>query len=339
MKKKVELPLLKPKFSTYHGQGALGGMLAKNPTIWNWLLNEAVILRCERDFLFGYSSPKVTVEKTDTAECPHIDKRLFQMEFTKGYINPIIRTLLDKGFYAYFAGIDDYYMEGKSWYGERHFGHDGLICGYDMEEKTYTVFAYDKNWIFRKIKIPMRCFEEGRKSMFKRGNYGVVFGFLPRQTKVDFSPECVYKKLVEYLDSSLEKYPPTEKGAVLGIAVQEYIVKYLDMHIDGSIPYEKLDRRVFRLIWEHKKVMWERIHVTEEILNLDHSTSDAYETILAEADTMRMLYASHHMKRRDSLLLVIKRKLLSINEAEKQLLSEFIEKMEEKFNDETLGNN
>ena len=330
MKKMVELPLMEPKISTYHGQAALCGMLVQNPSIWNWLLNEAVILTCERDFLFGFSSPQLGINKTDPTECPHINKEIFHMQFTQGYTNYIIRALLDNGYYAFFDGIDDYYMDGKSWYKERHFSHNGLICGYDMEEKTYTVFAYDKNWILRKFKVPIKCFNAGRKAMFKKEKYGVILGLSPNKKRIEFSPETVYEKLTDYLDSNLEKYPPNEKGRVSGIAVHDYLVKFLDMHIDGSIPYEKLDRRVFRLIWEHKNVMLERLVKMEEVLSLDFETSKAYKNIVAEADAMRMLYASHHMKQRDSLLPVIKRKLIEVKDEEHKLLTSFLKKSRKK---------
>lgn len=328
MKKMVELPLMEPKISTYHGQAALCGMLVQNPSIWNWLLNEAVILTCERDFLFGFSSPQLGIKKTDPSECPHINKEIFHMQFTQGYINHIIRKLLDNGYYAFFDGIDDYYMEGKSWYKERHFSHNGLICGYDMQEKTYTVFAYDINWLLRKFKVPLKCFEAGRKSMFKEGIYGVILGLSPNRKNVVFSPETVYEKLTDYLDSSLEKYPPTENGSISGIAVHDYLVKFLNMHIDGSIPYEKLDRRVFRLIWEHKNVMLERLVKMEEVLSLNSSTSKAYTKIVTETNNMRMLYASHHMKRRDSLLPIIRDKLISVKDEEQRLLTDFLKKAE-----------
>ncbi len=72
-------------------------------------------------------------------------------EFAKGYINPIIRAMLDKGIYVAFSNVDDYYIEGKSWYKERHFSHDGLLCGYDRNDKTYCMYAYDSKWMYRKF--------------------------------------------------------------------------------------------------------------------------------------------------------------------------------------------
>jgi len=102
---------------------------------------------------------------------------------------------------------------------------------------------------------------------------------------------------------------------------------YIDRLMDESIPYEKLDRRVFRMIWEHKKVMLERILKTEEALRWDPVFSENYRPLVASADLMRMLYASHHMKRRDSVLPVIQKKLLALKEQEEQLLTDFTEKL------------
>lgn len=86
-----------------------------------------------------------------------------------------------------------------------------------------------------------------------------------------------------------------------------------------------MDRRIFRLIWEHKKAMLERIKLIENALSLDHSLSDAYTSVVREADNCRMLYAAHHMKQRNSVLPMIKKKLLSLKEKEKEILENLLE--------------
>ncbi len=69
--------------------------------------------------------------------------------------------MLENGYYVLFHGVDDYYVKGKSWYKEKHFGHDGLICGVDNETKEYIIAAYDKQWIYRTFKTPQRGFAAG----------------------------------------------------------------------------------------------------------------------------------------------------------------------------------
>ena len=48
---------------------------------------------------------------------------------------------------------------------------------------------------------------------------------------------------------------------------------------------------------------------------------DRYKSVVEGANTMRMLYASYHMKQRDSLLPVIQRKLLAVSSAEREILT------------------
>lgn len=139
------------------------------------------------------------------------------------------------------------------------------------------------------------------------------------------------EKICEYLNSNLEKYPFDGEGDVFGIVVHEYIAKYLDFLYMGNIPYEKIDRRVFRLIWEHKKAMLERLVVLEEKLGIGNEYSKKYKPLVAEADAMRMLYASHCIKQRDSVLPIIRKKLLLIMELEKDILTDVV-KMYQRFN-------
>lgn len=101
---------------------------------------------------------------------------------------------------------------------------------------------------------------------------------------------------------------------------------YVDKLMSGDISYDLMDYRVFRMIWEHKRLMLERLQKIESELNADNEISEKYSKVVSVADNMRMLYASHHMKRRDSLLPIIRKKLVNVKEAEVELLSEFVKK-------------
>lgn len=326
MNKFVELPLISPIYSTYQCQGPGSAVLVSNPSIRNWYLNEVMILTCSKGFLSGRTTPDLGVENSYWAENPYLEQQWFSMRFLDGYINPVIRNLLDAGYYVCFSGIDDYYVKGKSWYKENHVNHDGAICGYNQEDKTYCLYSYDSNWIYRKFWTTQKSFDDGRKFMFRQGVYGSICGIKPKNDMVEFSAETACRKIAEYLDSSIEKYPEGGEGNVFGIVVHEYIAKYVGKLLDGSIPYERMDRRVFRLIWEHKKAMLERIECIEKALELKPDISEKYAPLVAEADTMRMLYASHRMRRRDSLLPIIQNKLLALKEKEQHLLEELLEK-------------
>lgn len=72
------------------------------------------------------------------------------------------------------------------------------------------------------------------------------------------------------------------------------------------------------------------------MVNLTNEISEQYKRVVSDADTMRMLYASHHMKRRDSVLPIIKRKLLNLADKEKELLTSLVDKAEKELENETL---
>lgn len=323
MSKYAELPLVEPLYSTYH-DGILTACINANPSIRNWFLSNTMVLTCTRKFLSGFTTPEIRVEKY-LFDNPCLEIRWLPMHFLKGCINTVIRNLIDTGYYVYFCGVDDYYVNGKSWYKERHFKHDGTICGYNQLDKTFCIYAYDSNWIYQKFWTPQKSFNKGREAMAKKGVPGYLCVIKPRQDKIEFSVQTALKGIVDYLDSDLVKYPEDGEGNVRGIVVHKYIAKYVGKLFDGSIPYERMDRRVFRLIWEHKKVMLERIEKIELCLHLSNEISGKYKHLVSEANNMRMLYASHHMKRRDSVLPIIKRKLLKLMDDERELLTLLIE--------------
>lgn len=336
MNKFVELPLAEPMYGTYHYQGPSTAVAVRNPSIRNWILNEVMILACTQNFLSGRTTPDADILKSSWRENPYLERIYYPFRFAGGYINAIIRNLLDHDYYVFFEGVDDFYVQGKSWYRERNFAHDGMICGYNRGDSTYCMYAYDSRWVYRKFWTPQQCFDKGREAFQKIGGYGGIYGIHATSDSVEFSPEAAYKSLLEYLDSSFEKYPISGEGTVYGIVVQEYLAMYVGKLYEGFIPFERMDRRVFRLIWEHKKVMLERIAAMEKAWRLEPVFSKQYEKLVSDANTLRMLYASHHMRRHDSVLPTIQKGLLRLKGDEERILTAFTDRVGEVMKNEAV---
>lgn len=327
-KKAVKLPLGTPFYSTYHFQGIIGAVSLQNPSIRNWYLNESMSFCCERVFLYGFSSPHLNIKKSSWLDTPYFDKFIHPTRFLNEYVPHLICELIDHGYYVNFDGVDDYYLDGKSWYNKRHFCHDGLIYGYDHKSKTYDVYAYDSDWVYRGFQVSQSSFEQGRKAMMEYGIYGTICGVKPQDIQIEFDPQRVFENLNEYMESSLERYPLSGEGNIYGIAVHEYIAIYIDRLYHGLIQYDKMDWRIFRVVWEQKVFMYERLRKIEETLGFDSSLSDQYKEVVNQANVMRMLYASHRQKRRDSVLPCIKEKLLYVHDRERRILEDVLTKME-----------
>lgn len=325
---KVVLPLGTPFYSTYHFQGLSGAISVGNPSIRNWFLNESMMLSCERVFLYGFSSPHMTILKSSWKESPCFYWYKYSMLYLYEYVHSLIEELIANGYYVNFAEVDDYYLEGKSWYNKRHFSHDGLIYGYDHNDDTYDVYAYDMNWTYRGFKVKKESFDKGRYALMDQGINGRLWGIKPVETQFVFDPAIVYRNLNEYINSTIDKYPLSAEGRINGIVVHQYMAIYLDRLYHGLIQYDKMDWRIFRVIWEQKVFMLERIKKIEEVLNFDSSISNHYSEVVREANTMRMLYASHRQKRRDEVLPHIKKKLLLIDGRERNLLEKLLVRMD-----------
>ncbi len=316
----VDLPLVAPMYGTYHFQLPGSAIIGSNPSIRNWYLNEIIILSCTRRFLKGFNSPEVCVAASAWDNNPYIDVVTYPLEYLNGSVNSIIRNLLDDGRYVYYCGVDDYYIEGKTWYKIKHFDHDGLICGYNQNNKTYCIYAYDQNWLCKKFWTSQKGFNKGQKYMANQGVYGRICGLKVKKENMEFSPNSALRLIAEYLDSNLERYPITEQGDVWGIVVHDYVAMYIDKLYDGSVTHEKMDHRIFKAIWEHKVVMLERIQNIEKDLNLNSDISDKYKKVVNETNRLRMLYAAHHQKQRTSILPSIKKNLLIVKNEEMKIL-------------------
>ena len=228
MKKIVELPLLEPLYSTYHSQGPATAIIVNNPSIQNWYFNQVLMLTCTTAFLNGYSSPQIGIVDSSWENNPFFDQKAFHTRVLKGYTHQVIRNLLDLGFYVCFKDIDDYYIKGKTWYHERHFPHDGCICGYNQIDQTYCIYAYDQSWVYRKFWTPKESFDAGMRAMFKKGKFNNIWGLKVKRDPVDFSSYIALSKIDEYLNSSLKNQMEATSETIYGIRVHDYIVKYGD---------------------------------------------------------------------------------------------------------------
>lgn len=300
-------------------------MLQNNPSIRNWYYDSVMQLTCTAKFLHGFTTPQLNIEKSSWEDNPHLQKVYYPMQYLKGHCVTVIKNLIDDGFYVNYNRVDDYYIPGKTWYKQRHFSHDGLICGYDQADKSFMLYAYDNNWIYRKFKTTQSGFSAGRASMFRQDRYGMICGIKPCNEEVLFNADVAVNNIRKYL-----KQTPLTAGKpdriISGYSVQEYLLEYLKFIQNGDIPHERVDKRILRLIWEHKRAMTERLKMIEQCHGFNNLISSEYQLLASEMDTLRMLYASYCLRQRSSLLPIIRTRLMNVQSKEFELLTKLIEK-------------
>ena len=330
MAKSVSLPFEVPNFATVQASGAAELAMIGHATAYNQVLNQCTNISCSRCFIRGFTTPQVSIPNVGLNCYKFIERYSFNLRYSHNYCMDIIRAMLDDGMYIFYYGVDDFYLPGKSWYGTRHMHHDGVICGYDDNDETISIAAHDINWVYNLIRIPQKCFLEALNSSLEAKQYGNMTAYKIREnTVVELNESEMLKYLKEYMDSSFEKYPIEIEGAVKGIIVHDYLAMYIDKLKDGSIPYEKMDWRALRPVWEHKKCMLDRIKAVENQNGWSNELSERYAPVVEKANRIRMMYAMYHKNHNDKLLDKIRDGVLELAVSDKELVGEFISRLEE----------
>ncbi len=322
--KNVNLPLVSPIYSVSHGQGTVTSILYSNGSMRNWYLNNSMVLSVQDENPSGFFQPHVDVCQSGPEDNPFIERQKILLTFLDGSVNRVIRNMIDKGYYVYFGAIDDYYMKGRYGYHNKHYLHDGLICGYNQIEKTYSVYAYDVNMRYRVFQMPQICLERARKSTEKMGSCGCLIAMKPMQINIEFDPYIIKTKIQEHLDPPITNNSLEENTTAYGIIVHKYLIKYIEMFHDKDSDVFYFELRPFKMILEHKQFMLERIKKIEEYFCMNDSISSAYSSVVADAKflwNMCLYYAKKYDKNK---IPAMKLTLEKIYVSEKSLLSRLI---------------
>lgn len=326
METKLILETAKPLFSTYHYQMIPGVALQENPSGENWYLNECMMLQCGKRFLQGFTTPEVGVCRTEMQYIEPVEQLPYDLRFLKEDLHKLIKRMLQAGYYVVFEHFDDYYIFGKSFFAQRHWVHDGMICGYDEALGSYYVMAYDTNWVCRTFQTPQRCLERAMQFPADVEGGSRLIAVKAKDIELPFRLTRVKDGLKEYLGGTLKQHAPDAEGMAFGVCVNWYVGIYLDLLRLGDIPYEKRDRRVFRLLWEYRRCMQRRLEKVDEILHT--SFEKEYAPLEKESNLMRMMYAKYALKRDDNLLLSLKKRLEALQQEEQKILERVIQKLE-----------
>lgn len=324
MKKSVMLPYKYPTFATIQWSAGLSIAVDSHPTAYNIFLNEATSFECNTSFLRGSWFIDTNISNMHYKIMPGFESHWIDLKFSHKHYKEIIKDMLDEGYYVHCTGVDDYYLPGKSWYGLRHMAHDCIICGYDDNADTFSIAAHNIHWVFDLFPVPREAFGKGILSALELGRCGDLIAYKLKDEDFTLSEERILKNVNNYL---IER-APDEDDIVRGIATHDYIARYMQKLKDGSIPYERLDWRALRPVWEHKRCMYDRIRAVEEKRGFGDELSSEYKAVVERANRIRMMYAVYHRKQNDALLDVISNALTAIKEAERDILERFVKVLE-----------
>lgn len=320
----VLLPYKTPWFTFAQESAAACLALRGHPTAYNAILNQCCALSCRGRPAKSGGGFGVGVPHSRIRNFPCLEQYTLSFRFGLPHGREIIRELLHKGFYVYYRGVEEYDLSGKGGFFHRNGHKDGILFGYDDNDGTYRVAAFDSDWLFRPIWLPQECFAEGLRRCLAHGVAGSFTAYRMRDTRVRLNEEQILQDLRAYAEADGARFPQVGGGTTEGIGVQELLAQYLGNLADGELPLSMADRQALCAVWEHKKCMLDRLSALERRHGWGTSFSSRYRPLVDAAYRNRMLYAVCCRNHRPEPLASIRDSLREGAAAERAVLLDFL---------------
>lgn len=309
---------------------------------YNWLYTNYIQLYGRNVFSTEYFVDYfVTPEKDGNFYTIHsllnyssIDKSIL-MESGADIIK-FIKANINKGNYIDFI-LNEFYLEGTSAYESDEYHHANLIYGYD--DIGIYILGYGEGQFLKARRIEYNMF---LKSLDNGIDNIVIYTFSPLDAYYKLDIETIKKSLTEYwkgintnlgIEFLLPKSNRETKTTVVcnnGEIFSERLPEFLNvygLHIydlfienDIMIDYMLKDKRISYILYEHKKIMKDRInflhykkHISNEYINDILYLTD---TLLHEANILLNICLKYRIKQNNNDRNKVKERLIMLKELE-----------------------
>lgn len=235
-----------------------------HPRPWPWFYSNYIQMAFKNDDLMGYN---VRFYKTDHRGImwdtlnPWINYNIMNVNFLKslnmGIIDFIVQSI-DNGFYMS-VFLDRYYLPGIRNYQKSHMTHEAMVFGYDLEKEQIYLIEYQETYLKEFIVTFAEFIDAYDNSDLSRYEDIHLMKF-DTQRHYEFDLVNISEQLQDYLSSqnTSERYR-INSNPVYSPLVSFGLDIYNDLRFLLEYNHLKYDIRVFNSIWEHKKVMKDRV--------------------------------------------------------------------------------
>ncbi len=206
------------------------------------------------EFSFGYDS-RVHISGPDSRIW---DRRSFQFRNSYDFFDtddPLSKIvdinckMIENG-YCVLGDFDEYYVPGKSSFGEKHFSHNYMISGFDRAERYFILHGYNKAGQHEKYGETKLSFDDYMSAI---------------EIKKDSFPqnEDIWRNL-DFQKPDKDNFDRTIDTERIKTELSKYLEPESDLKGINTIIFladtaeRGLDLRNIRLLWEHARIMSDR---------------------------------------------------------------------------------
>ncbi|KOR89587.1 hypothetical protein [Paenibacillus solani] len=204
--------------------------------------------------------------------------------------------------------LDESKLSPAASYQRDPFPHHLFLYGFDWEEKVFNASMFDHTGVYRNVQIPFQEFLEAVQSIrhllqdsLTADHHTYFYKYEPH-VSYSFDKMAAIDQLRDYLNGETHlnriNYNFDNKEA-FGINVYSYLQMYFDA-VESNDPRlgERNDVRHLHALWEHKRMMSERIEylVEEGMIPYDEELVEGYRDITKRAMKLRDQYIRHEIR-------------------------------------------
>lgn len=204
--------------------------------------------------------------------------------------------------------LDESRLSPAAAYQKWPFPHHLFLYGFDLDQAIFDASMFDHTGVYRNLQIPFTEFQDAVHSMrhlLKEGvtaDHHTYFYKYEPHSPYPFDRTAAVDQLRDYLNGETHlnriNYNPDEEQA-FGLKVYDYLQMYFDaVESNDSRLGDRSDVRHLHVLWEHKKMMSERIDylVAEGIIPYDEELAAGYRDITKRAMKLRDQYIRHEIR-------------------------------------------
>lgn len=255
------LPMVMPPVETYQNTSFVMAMICASDNMKDAFYNYYNNIVCTDT---SYMK-KIELGFTDALWNTLVDDGLAEMDLfhlsniAKDNFIAFLKERIDQDNYLLLYKIDEYYLSYSKRYQVKHYIHDTYIYGY--EEDKFCVMAQKKGKL-QMLKIDAQEIADAMYSQIDENPSVHFCSFRFRNVNATINMEKIKRDIKEYLLGSRK----TDDNQVYGTAVYHIIRECSLARAEGRKEEGDLfDLRIFRMIWEHKKVMILHLEKLNEI--------------------------------------------------------------------------
>ncbi len=224
--------------------------------------------------------------------------------FDPDHISENLKECIDEGYYPVLF-VDEQEISDRAAYHKWSQPHRILLYGYDTEKTVFYTSGLGANLIYGTHQVPFSELESAYRAIRlqiascqvpEQDSYLLRFNF---GFRYEFDIAAVAIQLEEYLNGSVTEFRIDRnlEQYAFGSKTYECLRQYYDALANGESLVKRHDIRHLHILWEHKRLLWERVkYMNDAGWSINSTTIASLQELSRRCLSLKTLLIKHGLR-------------------------------------------